>query len=269
MELTLAGQPVYVYTGGRAFDPALPTVLLIHGAGHDHSVWNHQARHLAHHGFSVLVPDHPGHGRSGGPALGSIEAVAGWMVRLLDHLNLERVAAAGHSMGSLIALELAATNPHRISHLVLVGSVAPMPVAEPLLEAARSNRDAAHGMINHWSYAPASQLGASALPGFSLPNLNRRILERQAEGVLASDLAACNAYMGGLESAARIRCPVAMLCGERDQMTPRRAAAPLAEALGKTPCGARMITIQGAGHAMMAEAPDAVTDSIRGFLTQA
>jgi pimeloyl-ACP methyl ester carboxylesterase len=169
-------------------------------------------------------------------------------------------------MGSLVALHTAAHHPDRVTRLVLVGSVAPMPVAQPLLDAARDNRTAAHAMINQWSYAPASQLGASASPGMSLPNLNLRLLERQGEGVLASDLGACNAYAGGLDAASHVRCPVALLCGERDQMTPMRATAPLREALAAAPGGARIITIMGSGHAMMAESPDAVTDAIRGFL---
>jgi pimeloyl-ACP methyl ester carboxylesterase len=266
MHTTFAQHSVYLYTGGRPVDPQQPIALLIHGAGHDHSVWNHQARHLAHHGYAVLVPDHPGHGASGGAPLASIEALSDWLIGLLDHLGVERVALIGHSMGSLVALHTAAHHPDRVTRVVLVGSVAPMPVAQPLLDAARDNRTAAHAMINQWSYAPASQLGASASPGMSLPNLNLRLLERQGEGVLASDLGACNAYAGGLDAASNVRCPVALLCGERDQMTPMRATTPLREALAAAPGDARIITIMGSGHAMMAESPDAVTDAIRGFL---
>ena len=60
---------LYAYTGGRPFDPARPTVVFIHGAQHDHSVWILQSRYLAHHGYSVLAFDLPGHMRSEGPAL--------------------------------------------------------------------------------------------------------------------------------------------------------------------------------------------------------
>lgn len=267
MQVTLSGQPVRVYTGGRPFDPERPAIVFIHGAGHEHSVWNFQARHFAHHGFSVLAPDLPGHGGSGGAPLPAIEAIADWIVSLLDAMRISRASLVGHSMGSLVALQTAAQAPERVQRLVLVGSVAPMPVASPLLDAARSDRDLAHSMINQWSYTPASQLGASASPGMCLPNVNRRIMEHQAEGVLANDLAACNAYAQGLDAAARVRCPTAMICGERDQMTPTRAARPLLEALS-TAGHARMIAIAGAGHAMMAEAPQMLTDSIRGFLLE-
>lgn len=264
---TISGHPVLVYTGGRPFDPGRPVIVFIHGAGHDHSVWNFQARHFAHHGYSVVAPDLPGHGGSGGAPLASIEAVAGWIVSLLDGMRIPQASLVGHSMGSLAALQTAAQAPERVHRLVLVGSAAPMPVASPLLDAARSDRDLAHSMINQWSYAPASQLGASASPGMCLTSVNRRIMEHQAEGVLANDLAACNAYVQGLDAAARVRCPTAMICGERDQMTPMRAARALREALS-TAARTRMITIAGAGHAMMAEAPGILTDSIRGFLLE-
>ncbi len=266
MRIEVRDSPIFVYTGGRAIDGGRRAVLLIHGAGHDHSVWNLQARRLAHHGFDVYAPDLPAHGLSRGTPATRIEAHAEWLEALLDALALERAALVGHSMGSLIALETTARCPDRIDRLALIGSVAPMPVASVLLDAARNRRAVAHTMINQWSYTPAAQLGASPLPGMRVVNMNRRLMERQSEGVLADDLAACNAYQGGLDAAQRVRCPTAMLCGERDQMTPSRATVPLREALGGVPGGLRVVTIPASGHAMMAEAPDAVSNALEAFL---
>ena len=65
MQLAIRGTDAYAYTGGKTFDPALPTLVFIHGAEHDHCVWVLQTRYLAHHGFGVLAVDLPGHGRSG------------------------------------------------------------------------------------------------------------------------------------------------------------------------------------------------------------
>ncbi len=174
----------YHYTGGRKTEAGRPTILFIHGAGHDHSVWTLQSRHFASHGWNVIAPDLPGHGRSAGPQLGSIEALADWIIDFASGLNLGPVALAGHSMGSLIALEAAARAPQMVSYLMLIGSVAPMPVAAPLLDATLSNRDKAHAMINQWSYAPRAQLGASSIPGMNLTALNERLMQRQAAGVL-------------------------------------------------------------------------------------
>lgn len=265
MELDIDARTAFVYTGGRPLDDTRPAIVLIHGAGHDHSVWNHPARRLAHHGFNVVTPDLPGHGHSAGPALPDVAAMAGWIGQLIARCGFERALLVGHSMGSLIALHCAATQPALASALVLVGSVAPMPVAPALLEAARTARERAHAMINQWSFAPASQLGASATPGTRLVDINRRLMERQAEGVLANDLAACNAYQDGLSVAADVRIPTLLVCGERDQMTPPRATKPLAAALVNVPGGVRTITLGGAGHAMMAEAPEALARAIEQF----
>ena len=66
-----------LYEGGKPFDPTLPTVVFLHGALNDHTVWTLLARWFAHHGRGVLAVDLPGHMRSAGPALASIAVLAG------------------------------------------------------------------------------------------------------------------------------------------------------------------------------------------------
>src|SRR5262245_13714705 len=114
MDYTVARNQAYAYTGGRRFDPQLPTVAVVHGAEHDHCVWVLQSRYLAHHGRGVLAVDLPGHGRSEGPPLASVEAMADWLPTLLAAAGVNTAALVGHSMGSLIAVECAARYPERI-----------------------------------------------------------------------------------------------------------------------------------------------------------
>lgn len=262
MELSVAGLHAYAYTGGRPFDPAQPVAVFIHGAQNDHSVWGLQSRYFAHHGWSVLAPDLPGHGRSDGPPLASIEDMAEWMAHLLDAVGAARAALIGHSMGSLIALETAARHPQRVSKLALIGSAVPMPVSEALLDATRNDEPHAIAMINVWSYGPRAQIGGNIAPGLWMTGVNRRLMQRQVPGVMHSDFAACNGYVGGMESAARVACPALLLVGSRDRMTPPRAAQALTDMLPD----ARTVTLEGAGHALMAEQPDGVLDALRGFL---
>jgi len=66
MELRIANNAAYAYTGGKTLDAKLPAVVFIHGGEQDHSVWALQSRYLAHHGYAVLAVDLPGHGKSGG-----------------------------------------------------------------------------------------------------------------------------------------------------------------------------------------------------------
>src|SRR5918999_794775 len=128
MELRIDGKPAFAATGGRPFDPTLPTMLFVHGAGMDHTVWALQARYFAHRGRGVLAVDLPGHGRSAGPALGSIREIADWLASLIEAAGVDRAALAGHSMGALAALDCAARYPERVRALALLGEAARMPV---------------------------------------------------------------------------------------------------------------------------------------------
>ncbi len=267
MELNIAGRSVHCHSSERPFDAARPAVVMIHGAGHDHSVWQYPARHLARHGFAVIAPDLPGHGRTQGPGMTCITALADWLVALMDALEIASAALLGHSMGSLVALQTAARHQERISSLTLIGSAVPMPVADILLQAASDNRTLAHSMINQWSYTPASQLGNGISPGMWLTGLNRRLMERQTERALADDLKACNSYLEGAEAAASVRCPVLLVNGARDQMTPSRASQPLFDMLARSAARVTKKTIPATGHAIMAEAPDKLNPLLRAFLS--
>ena len=150
MNMDLDGHGAYVYTGGKPLDPALPGVVFVHGALHDHSVWILQSRYLAHHGQAVLAVDLPGHGRSGGEALG-VAAAGRWLAGLIEACGVRRSALVGHSMGSLIALEAAAHLGARASALVMVGTGYPMKVSPKLLELCRRDALAAIDLVNSLS----------------------------------------------------------------------------------------------------------------------
>ncbi len=265
MELTVDGKRVFAYTGGRPFDASQPCVVFVHGAEHDHCVWVLQSRYLAHHGFCVLAVDLPGHGRSDGPPLASIEAIADWIPRVLDAAGARKAQLVGHSMGSLAALECAARHPDRVAGIALLATAFPMRVAPELLEATRTDERAAQHMINVWSHSAYAHYPGNPGPGFWVIGENLRLMQRQHPGVLHVDFAACNGYEGGLTAAAQVRCPTLVILARRDAMTPRRAAQDLVHAIR----GARVVELHGSGHAMMAEQPDEVLDALRAFLAQA
>ncbi|MDP2822283.1 MAG: alpha/beta hydrolase [Sulfuritalea sp.] len=266
MELELDGQRAYAYTGGKPFDAALPCAVFIHGAQNDHSVWGLQSRWFAHHGFAVLAVDLPGHGRSAGSPLPSIEDLADWIELLMERVGAgdtaPSVSLVGHSMGSLTALECAFRHPARIARIALLGTAVPMPVSDALLGAAKDQEPKAIAMINAWSHSPRGTVGGNTVPGMWLLGASRRLMERQQPGVLHNDLAACNAYTHGMDAAAGLSCPALIVSGSKDMMTHPKAAAKLAAALAN----AKSVSLDGAGHAMMAEQPDAVLDALRGFI---
>ncbi len=261
------GHDAYCYTGGKPFNPERPTVVFIHGAQHDHSVWILQTRYFAHHGFSVLAVDLPGHGRSKGMPLTSIETIANWLLALLDAVKVQKAALIGHSMGSLIALEAAFHAPHRVSQLALVGTAYPMKVSDALLDASQHNEQQAIDMVNIWSHTSIAHKPSSPGPGFYVMGGNQRLMQRMSQQnpapVFHTDFSACNAYANGEAAAKSITCPTLLLLGKHDMMTPPKTAAGLIASIS----GCQVVHIENCGHALMAEQPDAVLDSLFGFIS--
>ena len=219
-------QEVYSYTGARAFDPALPTVVFVHGAAHDHSVWALQSRYFAHHGRNVLAVDLPGHGRSDGAPLESVEAIGRWIGDLVEAAGAREVSLVGHSMGSLAVLAARAAGPAWLRRIALLGPAAPMTVSDVLLDAARRDDHAAIDMIVAWSHAPGALMGGHPVPGLWMAGGAARLLERAKPGVLAIDLAACNAYADAIDAARRRGLPDARRSSaQRDLMAPAEVGA--------------------------------------------
>ena len=270
MELIVNGATSYCYTGGKAFDPAKPTVVMIHGVLNDHSVWILQSRYLAHHGWNVLAVDLPGHCRSAGEAPASVEEAANFIAALLDAAGLQRAALVGHSWGSLIALETAARLKERISHLVLVGTAYPMKVSQALLDASLNEPEKALKMINVFSRstlaAPPSALGPGTWVYGASMALGRRVLaSNRAVNVFHRGFQACDRYANGEQAVTQISCPVLFLLGSMDQMTMPKAAQGLIAKARESGKKVEVLSLP-VGHHQMTETPDETLAAIRGFL---
>ena len=188
MDFDINGKRAYAYTGGKVFDPNLPTAVFIHGAQNDHSVWILQTRYFAHHGYSVLAVDLPGHGRSHGEPLASVEAMADWLNALLDQARVTSAIMTGHSMGSLIALEAASRSPTRVKGVALVGTAYPMKVSPALLETSRDREQQAIDMVNLWSHSTLAQKPSAPGPGFWVHGGSQRLMQRIGELTMEIEL---------------------------------------------------------------------------------
>jgi len=261
MDLQVDDARVFLADQGRKFDPQRPTLLWLHGAGMDHSVWPLQARHFAYRGWNALALDLPGHGRSEGDLLTSIEAMADWLARLIDALGSARAGLVGHSMGALVALACAARTPQKVERIALLGAAPAMPVHPTLLAAAAKPEALGPEMICDWGFGPAGHFGGHRSPGSWMLGHALALLGRSAGPSLHADLAACNAYAGGLDDAAGVACPALIVAGALDRMTPARQGARLAGAIA----GAGLVSLPRCGHMMMVEQPDATREALAGF----
>lgn len=261
MEITLDGMTIHASTGGRDFDRSRPTVVLLHGAGMDHTVWQFQARAFANRGFGVVSLDLPGHGRSSDAAPSSIAGYADVVTDILDTIDGGPTHIVGHSMGSFIGIEVAARHPEKVLSLTLLGVSDTMPVHPDLLSAAEADDHLAFDLVSSWSHTAASHTGGHPTPGLWMMGSTIRLLERSRPGVLYNGLAACNAYDTALDRAAEITAPVLVLMGADDLMTRPKGAAILAAAIPE----ATTVIVPDAGHMVMIERPDPVIDTLLTF----
>ncbi|MFV0279392.1 MAG: alpha/beta fold hydrolase [Rhodoblastus sp.] len=262
MDFSLNGKKVHASTGGVPFDATKPVVVFLHGAGMDHTVWFLQSRWFAYRGRGVLALDFPGHGRSEGPLLETIEAMADWVAGALDHLGVKQAALVGHSMGALAALSFAARHADKARALGLVGAALAMPVSKDLLGAAAADHHDAIDMVNLWGHGFHAGLGGCEWPGVWMTGSSEDLLERAGKGVLSNDLAACNAFQGAAESAAKVACPALIVQGSRDMMTPLKGARALAAAI---PEGSIQV-VPGAGHMVMIERASETLEALAGAM---
>lgn len=129
-DVPVDGAVIHVRHGGAG-----RPVLLLHGHPRTGSTWHAVAPALVRAGFSVVVPDLRGYGRSRGPAPAadhsahSKRAVAGDMAQLMTRLSHDRFSVVGHDRGSYVGLRLALDHETRVDRVVLMDC---LPISEHL-----------------------------------------------------------------------------------------------------------------------------------------
>ena len=234
----------------------MSTVVLVHGAAMDGSVWRYQADALTQAGFTAMAVDLPGHGGSEGEASSSARGYAGWLIAYLVHLG-EAVHLVGHSMGALVVLEAAAVRPELVQSLTLVGVSDLMPVNPDLLAGADRGDLSMFATMGKWMHA-RDPVGP---PEWTVDD-TVEILQRARPGVAHADLTACDAHPGAAAIAAGLTVPILLILGEQDLMTKPSAAEPIAAATHD----ATTVLVRGAGHLLPVERPEAVNDALLEFL---
>jgi pimeloyl-ACP methyl ester carboxylesterase len=239
------------YVTRRSVPERRPPVVFVHGAGGTHQHWLYQVRDLPE--TSSYAPDLPGHGQSQGPGRDRIPAYGDWLMAFMDSVGLEQVVVTGHSMGGGIALDVALRYPDRVAGLGLVATGARMGVAPALLEHLQQDPEAAVRLIVGWSYGPEATE--------EMVRQGRRHLQQAQPEVLYGDFVACDAF-DVRERLAEISALAFVLCGTRDRMTPAKYAPLLRDGIA----GSTLHLVEGAGHMVLLEKPQAVTSALLGLL---
>lgn len=218
-----------------------PPVVLVHGLSGSGRWWRRNIGALTPY-RRVYVVDLIGFGASRTRHPFALAEAAGSLTRWLDQLELERVSLVGHSMGGLIAAELAADAPDRIDRLVLVDPAA-LPLDENLVIHALSLLHE----LRYISFSFLPVLLADALRAGPLT------LWRATMALLLADLR---------PKLSQIRARTLVIWGEHDALVPLAFAKQLAQYLSYE----ELVVIKGAGHVPMWDCPRAFNRVLREFL---
>lgn len=251
MPIVTAGEQDIFYFEYRVSASRFPPVLLIHGAGGQHTHWPPQVRRLP--GARTFAPDLPGHGRSPGEGRSSIAAYAADMLALMDALEQERFVVVGHSMGGAIAQEMALAAPERVAGIGMIATGAQLPVSETLLSSCLTDFGKVVDFVMAYGFGPHVDENAR--------RLGRRQLAACRPEVVYGDYLACDLFDTS-EQLGKIAVPALVVGGTADRMTPPRLSQYLADHLPDV----EYYLVEEAGHFLPSEYPDDVAEIITDWL---
>ena len=234
-------------------------IIFIHGTGMDHTVWTLPVRHFLRKRRDVIAIDLPGHGSNQDKTLSSVEKISDYIYAFLDKNSISNFSVVGHSMGSLIALEMASSQPERVNAISMIGTAFPMQVNDALLDSAKNNSQIAIDILTFVGYSYASRLGGNKNPGIWMTELTKRLMQKSSKGVIYKDLKACADFKYGLEKANKVQGKVQLILGSNDFLTPKFKAQNLIQAF-KNPS---VEEVKGSGHSLMMEEPNKVLEYLK------
>jgi pimeloyl-ACP methyl ester carboxylesterase len=262
MRFEIDGNEVYASTGGKDHVDGQPYLIFMHGAGSSHLVWSQQSRSFAYGGHNVLAVDFPGHDLSAGETLPNIEAQADWMLKVMDHLGIDKASFVGHSQGGLVNLSIFNKAPERVEKLIFVATAAAIPVNDMLISMSETKQHRAKSSMTAWGLGPDAHHFENSVPGFSNVGNGLRTMDLNVEEALTTDLKACAGFEGGMEIAATINIPTMCVLAAKDKMTPVKFGKKLADAMTEN----SLHILPNSGHTIPTERPHELNAFMRDFL---
>lgn len=234
-----------------------PAVVMLHGLGGNKDSWLLNVPAISGKARCITV-DLPGHGESDAPSrFYAVGDYADDILDLLDVLGVDGATVVGTSFGAVVGLEVAARAPGRVRSLVLM--------APPGLH--RETLDRAIGVLLRW-------IRDDGLP--RLRDLDEALLisPRMTEDLMLianMNLACARTFLPALPAmaawdgpsrAALVTCPTLIVWGDADRIMPVDQA----EGWKRIMPAARLVVLEGAGHAAPFDAADAVNALLASVL---
>lgn len=240
-------------------------VAFVHGLGTTSMIYQPLVEALGG-GYRTIRFDLEGHGRSPLAGIPTIQTWADDLGALLEKKGIERATVIGHSMGSIVAQRFAATRPHMVERLVLLGPLR-APLAEDGWPTGRQiQREVATAVrlggmdtivdaIIENGLSPATRRDRPAVSAF----VRELALGQAVDGYAAASEALAGAEAIDLDA---IRVEALLITGADDLIAPPRAAHELAGVLPK----ARVEILQECGDFTTLEQPSAVNELVATFI---
>ncbi len=248
-----------------------PTVLMLHGIGGGHLAFAPQVEALAGAGYRAVAWDMPGYGRSAPIEPYTFKGLAQSCIDLIDALQCDSVVLVGHSMGGMVAQEVIARRPDKVSRLVLSGT-------SPAFGKRTDGRSA-----EAWAQQFIAQRTAPLDAGKTMVDVAQVLVPQMAgPGALPEGLRLAEHCMGAVPAAtyrraldclvtfdrqaamAHIRVPTLLIAGEFDRVAAPSVMKRMAEAIPN----ARYAELKGIGHLTNLEAPEEFDGLLLGFLAE-
>ncbi len=238
-------------------------IVLLHGIGGDARSFASQLDALVSLRRAIAW-NMPGYAGSPSAASLSFADLAGALADLLDRLNIERADLFGHSIGGMVALEFAATNPERVRSLILCATTPAFggkdpAFAEQFLKARLAPLDAGKSMAELAQAAIPAVIGEGAdAAGVAL--IQQSMSEIPVDAYRTA--IRCLVTFDRRASLPSIEAPALLIAGERDTNAPARTMQKMAETMPN----ARYVEIKGAGHLLPNERPGEINRLVADFL---